>query len=370
MEHLRQPEFEKVYSRTTQQFRQMVETRPQYKKVAKDFPNPHTINVLEWMAMVVLIVLSVMTSYKVGAAAVPYGKNMMEALTAKQYVVGWVQDSFIFVSAVFFMLMATPALIYFKLLDRDPKVEKERIETQRRSKLSLDYLTPRLPSVMVYGIVIWLLLVSSHGLVLDVNDPIFSAARFFEVYLPVVIEVALAVLVGNILEKRKKFSDLIRANMRETNDRIDRELENYATDKRFLKMLYRNLREAFLQLERPSKDNNRRTYQPNLELENDAKLDSILIAQYKRLTGGDNFVAGVADEQQPRGLEPELPTVGKRVPPNGSANWTVAGLIHDLKLRGIGDTYTEAQLSADYAAGYGARAAWRGGAKNYAGSGT
>lgn len=315
-----------------------------------------------------LLVLTIMTSYKVGAAAVPFGHNMMEALTARQPIAEWVQNSFIMVSAIFFMMMATPALIYFKLLDRDAATIKERNETRMRKVWSLDYLTPRLPGAMVYGIVAWLLLVSSHGLVIDVNDPVFSAARFFEVYLPVFIEVALAVLVGNILEKRKAFSDLVRANIKETSDRIDAELESYASDPRYMKLMYRNLREFFLLMER--KDG-KQVVRPNAALEEDPQLDKYLVAEYKRLTGGEKFAAAVKDTTSEDRLLPIEPKgiAALRVPPNGATKWTVSTLLFDLKQRGLPAGYTEGQLREDYAPDHDARKAWRAGAKHYATSG-
>jgi hypothetical protein len=303
-----------------------------------------------------------MTSYKVAAAAVPFANDMMAALTAHQTITTNVINSFIVVCAVFFMLMATPALIYFKLLDHAPKIEAERRATVNKPKWSLAYLTPRLPAAMVYGIIIWLFLVSSHGLVFDTHDIIFTASRVFEVYLPVFIEVALAVLVGDILEKRKAFSDLVWANMAETNKRIDAELLNYSTDPRFLEMLYRSMREFFLQLERPDPEQRRRFTKPNIGLENDPSLDKILVAEYRRLTGGKNFSSMVlAPVDAPLQIVAET----RRVPPNGSKAWTVEALTFDLRQRGLTAAYGEAQLAKDYEDGYKARAAWRAGAKNF-----
>lgn len=311
--------------------------------------------------MMVLLVLGVMTSYKVAAAAVPFAQDLMTALSAKQYIAPPIVSSFIVVCAFFFMLMATPALIYFKLLDHEPKIIAERAATLHKAKWTLDYLTPRLPAAMVYGIIVWLFFVSSHGLVWVENDLIFSISRIFEVYLPVIIEVALAVLVGDILDKRKKFSDLVKANMLETNRRIDQDLANYATDQRFLKLLYRNLRELFLQLERPDPEGRRRLIKPNVGLEDDPALDNMLVTEYKRLTGGDNFANMILD---PSIALPAEITV-RRVPPNGSKDWTVATLSFDLKQRGLTSAYGEAQLGKDYEDGHKARAAWRAGAKNF-----
>lgn len=358
MEHLRANEFQRIQDVSYKQYKKQVGERPVYKDVAKSYPNPDSISILQWAAVLVLLVLTVHTSFKVGAAAVPYAQDLMRSLSANQQIDMWVQDSFIFVSAFLFMLLATPALIYFKLLDHDDRTQQDKIRTQRRPYYTLDFITPRLPATLVYGIIAWLFFVSSHGFTWDSNNLVQSIARALEVYLPVLVEVGLAWLVGDVIEKRRKFSSLVYANMKETNTRIDKELADYITDKRYLSILYQNLREAFLLLERRDRMGKQL---PNKQYEDDPKLDSMLLAEYRRFTQSDAFATVAA---LPPTVELPKPTVTtKRVPSSGK--WTKDTLTFDLRSRNVARPYGEKELANDYEAGYDARKAWRDGAKDF-----
>ena len=358
MEHLRANEFQRVQDLSYKQYKKLVGARPVYKEVAKTYPNPDAISILQWAAMVVLLVLTVHTSFKVGAAAVPYAQDLMRSLSSNQFIDVRVQDSFIFVSAVLFMMLATPALIYFKLLDHDERTQADKVRTQRRPFYTLDYITPRLPSALVYGIIAWLFFVSSHGFTFDSNDLVKSIARALEVYLPVLVEVGLAWLVGDVIEKRRKFSNLVHANLKETNARIDKELADYSTDKRYLSILYQNLREAFLLLER--RDRMGKSL-PNKQYEDDPKLDSMLLAEYRRFTQSDAFATVAA---LPATIELPKPTSStKRTPSSGK--WNKDTLTFDLRSRNVARPYGEKELARDYEAGYDARKAWRDGAKDF-----
>lgn len=334
--------------------------RPTFDAVKKNLPNPHTISALEWLAVVVLIVLTAFTSYKVGALAVPFATHTLETLTQHTPLADWVQTTFIGVTALLFMLLATPSVIYFKLLSHEPEVSAEKRETRQTKwymRWTLDYLTPRLPSLIVYISVGWLVYISSQ-----------LPGTAFEQYLPVVVEVGLAALVGNILRKRADFNKIVTDALFEKTEPYDTRLKSYETDGAYLRTLYQVMREEVSKLKRPE-PNGRGYGQVNawLEAADDQVVYRILSAEYRRLTSGDQFahavVAGTPETQEEN--EPEQNRIMLRKPPMGDQFWTPDTLAHDLRVRGLDPQagYTEEQLRNDYDSAYKPRSAWRGGAR-------
>lgn len=335
-------------------------TRPTFKEVRSTIPNQHSISALEWLAMVVLVVLTAFTSYKVGALAVPFAQHTLETLTGHTYLAEWVQVSFTLVTALLFMLLATPSVIYFKLLSHEPEVSNEKRDTKHTSwwmRWTLDYLTPRLPSLIVYISVGWLVYISSQ-----------LPGTPFEQYLPVVVEVGLAALVGNILEKRKNFNAVVSDALYERTQPYDAALKNFEKESSYLRILYQVMREDSAKIKRldPS---TRREEKVNawIEAADDDLVFRVLSAEYNRIMAGDNFadaiINGTSRTQQVD--EPVEIRSTLRVPPAGMKAWTPEALAHDLRVRGLDPAlgYNEDQLSKDYDKAYKPRSAWRGGAK-------
>lgn len=328
--------------------------RPDFKTVAADLPNRFAVTPLEWVAMLVLLVLTIYTSYKVGALAIPFAERLIGDLSGHTYISPLVGSSFKLVTAVLFMLLATPSLIYFKLLDKDPEVMKQKKETAHRGwlrRLSLDYITPRLPYMITYLSALWLIYVSTYG-----------GGSPFERFLPVIVEIGLAQLVGTIMQKRADYRNLVWSALADRVPSYETRKRNYELDPDYLKILYQTMRDAIIRVQRQGKF-------PNRELETiDGKvMDRILMDEYRRLTGGLYFAnqvtRGSEEVDYPQIPDPVIYTNGKRKPPHGDNKWTPETLVFDLRKRGVGTDYSEKQLSVDYAAGYGARSAWRNGAK-------
>lgn len=335
-------------------------TRPTFAEVKASLPNPHTISFLEILAVVVLIVLTAFTSYKVGALAIPFALQTLETLSQHTQLAKWVQDSFVIVTALLFMLLATPSVIYFKLLADEPEVTAEKKETAHTkwySRMSLHYLTPRLPSVVVYLSVLWLIVISNQ-----------LPGTPFEKFLPVVVEVALAALVGNILQKRKKFNEIVWDALREKTDPYDNRMKNFEQDSLYLRTLYQVMREEVSKIKRHDPKIKRdAAVNAWLEAADDQLVYRILSAEYRRLTSGDQFAHAVqagGAETQPETEADEIRST-LRKPPMGDAVWTPETLAHDLRVRGLDPAagYTEEQLRKDYDSAYKPRSAWRSGAR-------
>lgn len=345
MEHLKNSEWTTIQTKAKARFdRDVLGKAPKKREIQKSIPNRHTIDVLEYLAMLLLLVLTAFTSIKIGSLALPFAESTLQVLSQHTDIAPAVKSVFTAITAALFALLATPSLLYFKLLDQAPEVvaEKQATKNYRWSRrIQLDYITPRLPYIMVYASLAWLFYTSS----LIPADP-------FAQYLPVVAEIGLAALVGNILQKRKTFDNIVYDALEERTNAYDQRKSNYESDPAYLKLLYQIMREEFLHVKR-------RGDYPNLALENSPELDAALYAEYKRLTSGNAFAKKVVDPQTPTKSQESH----KRIPKDG-ANWTVESLARDLRSRGItaGSGYNERNLAADYDKAYHPRAAWRAGA--------
>ncbi len=339
--------------------RDVLGVRPTFNEVRSTMPNVHSISALEYLAMLVLIVLTLFTSYKVGALAVPFAQHTLETLTQHTALDQWVQVTFTIVTAFLFMLLATPSVIYFKLLSHEPEITIEKRDTKALhwySIFSLDYLTPRLPGMIVYFSIFWLVYISSQ-----------LPGTVFEQYLPVVVEVGLAALVGHILKKRKDFNDIVNDALAEKTKPYDLMWANYETEGAYLRILYQVMQEAVVKIKRldPAA---RREVQVNawLEAADESVVYRVLSAEYHRLNQGNSFAQDVISGEVATQAEPVADEIRtKRLPPAGLRAWTPETLCHDLRVRGIDPAagYNEDQLAKDYETAYKPRSAWRGGAK-------
>jgi hypothetical protein len=217
----------------------------------------------------------------------------------------------------------------------------------------LQYVSPRLYHWLTYLTALWLLYVSSIG-----------DGSFFERYLVVFAEVALAYLVANLLAKRSDWRATVTAAYTEQVATYDTRLEAHQTDKAYLQILYRELREELTYLKRQDGKKMRR---PNLGMETaDAALvEKVVLSEYTRMTGGQRFAEMLSTEAAAPVEVAE--GVSRRTPPTGDKEWVVDTLMQDFIIRGKrpDDHYTQKHLAQDYEPGYKARTAWRAGAQEY-----
>lgn len=350
--------------------------RPTKAAVAEDMPNPFKVTLLEWAAMLVLVMLTIVTSFKVGAVAVPFSEQMISGLADYVTVSPLVKGLFSFFTGALFIVMATPSLIYFKLLDEDPEIQAGKQATESYAiwrRLSLSYLTPRLPFLIVYGSMFWLFFVSSHGAAFAGRSWWMQIELGLERYLPVILEVGLAHLVGTVLLKRANFQDLLHLEWKKQVAPYDKAVKSQKDSADYLQLLFHTI------LEQMATTKRNRTL-PNIWMTTvpQETVRPIIVAEYKRLhSAGLDFAKEVGQEQQRRTIrvreleEPKPARIDertqRRIPPGGDQGWTVESLRHDFLVRGLtpDEDYTETLLQSEYAADYGARSAFRKGAKHY-----
>lgn len=345
----RQSEFDTIKAVTYSKYKKALGQAPTKKAIKKQLPNPFTINSLEWVAFILLIVLTLFTSIKMGLVALPFVDRMVVTLGQHAPIDPLLVVLFKVVAITLFIMLATPALIYFKLLSDEPNLRKRIDETayyEWYRKLSLSYITPRLPAILVYAVVAWLVFWSSQ-----------LSGTIFEQYLGVIAEVALAQLVGNILSKRAEFQRAVTLAWKQEYDAYQNRLTQYEQDREYLKTLYQVMREQFIHLTR-KEPGTKRSVQPNIWLlsAEDITVDRYLDAEYTRLTGGNEFATRVTSKVTDVSNKVTEATSEGIKPPDG-LGWTKEQLYTSIRSRGFA-TYSRKQLATDYAKGYGAYTLW------------
>lgn len=350
----RQSEFDTIKAVVHAKYKSLLGKAPSQKQIKKTLPNPFTVNALEVVAFVLLIVLTIFTSIKVGLVALPFVDNMVVTLSQHAPIDPNFTWWFKVVGIALFVMLATPGLIYFKLLSDEPSVVK-RIEATAYypylRRLSLSYITPRLPAILVYVTVAWMFFWSSQ-----------LPGTVFEQYLGVIAEVALAQLVGNILVKRAEFQRAVNLAWKYENDAYTQRLVGYESDKDYLRLLYQTMRERFIHLDR-KEVGTKKTVQPNLWLlqESDVVVDKYLETEYRRLTGGTEFANRIIRVTTPTDVV-ATSTEQRITPPDGVA-WTMEQLYDSIRSRGF-TSYTRTQLRNDYAPKFGTEQLWSNGLKD------
>jgi hypothetical protein len=324
-------------------------------------PNDNPINVLEWLAFFLLVAVGIFTGFKVVSLASPFAMSFFANANNKQLV-----DSFVLFTGVVFVLMSTTGLVYFKLQSEDEATLKAQkahpIKWRNGVPINIwqiPVFSPRLFPLLTYFVAAWLFVVSSvgHGTV-------------FEKYLPVVAELALTSLVADMLLKLRLRNIEINTVWRKRIEKYDDKLKALDYQPEYLTIVFQELREAVLGLERTDPKSRFRKWNPNswLEFTSGENMRKAILSEYNRLTAGLHFANDVLTEEVYTEDE-ETTHPGKRVPPANDKMWTVNNLRLDFKVRGLKPSlaYSEKDLAQDYMAGYGARTAWRKGAKLFFG---
>lgn len=342
---------------------------PTRAKVRETITNPYKVSLLDWISFAILIIIMVFTCGKVGLAALPFAQNLANALTHGQPVAPFILTGFSATAIVLYSLLATPALLYFQLLNSSSdEIHRQKQESTARLlrtrpinlfgvkinlyRVSLEYLAPRFPALLVYGTGLWLIVLSTYEFK--------SVFEIFAAYLPVAAEIAFAHLVGEIIRKRTEFSRVIDLKLEDMRNTYNERLLNFRNDEDFLTILYQVFRQRFFDIRR--KDERGRPTQPNKYLQNsNENVESILLDEYARLNAGRLFAERV--KVRTHVVEPEKVTpveATRRVPPNGAKSWNWTTLQQDLKLLNLDPhTIKETQISELYEPGYDARKAFR-----------
>ncbi len=403
---MQQKEWDKATRNALTRFtKEILGIRPTRGSASRNMYNSNPISILEWLGVMLLLAIGVVTAYKLIPIAFSFAASFYPA-TASSLVV----QSFGMSMAVVFILLSTSGLVYTKLMDEyDPEIMRQKVKHPRLKfsggirgaalfgllitalcvwALQLDiettgivaglsfivswylgglptnllqYGSPRLYGWLTYLIFIWLLFVSSRG-----------DGSFFERYLMVFAEFALTYLVANLIIKQADWQKLVTEAYTAQSTVYDSRLKAYQSDPDYLQILYRELREVLTYIERRGRDGagKLRKNRPNLFMETAEGeiVNTIIVTEYQRNTGGQRFSALVLNRESIQAKpQAQANATEKRIPPLGDKKWTVNSLTNDFIMRGLkpSDNYGRTGLTHDYQATFNARPAWHDGAKEY-----
>lgn len=335
--------------------------RPNRANIKQDISARFDINFLEWLSVLLLLVLTLHTTIKVSALSVPFSRSVLNYLTGNLPIDGWVQDLFTVATMLLFSLLATPGLIYFQLLRDEPEIRRQQQQTalptvrgswkatlgmrvkNSLSALSLDYLTPRLPTIIVWVITLWLIYVAGSG-----------DGSWYVKYIPVAVEIGLAHFVGTLIHRKQVYDNIVGQQLEAKLEPYDRAVREYRTNPEYLATLYLELRDWFIMRDRTLVDDR-------------SRLEELIRDTYKLYTSDRAFSDwALAPEEVPdvfaipQSAGANLPE--KRVPPMGAREWTAQTLYNDLLAWGAPREFNRNDLLRVYADGHKAAEAWRLGA--------
>jgi hypothetical protein len=306
---------------------------------------------MEWSGIIVLLAMLFYAWIKVQPSAELYsntffGENNQLALISTGIVFG---------------LMNTVMFIFSKLQTEDAEIVRKKEKYPVKFKLEkfwatnlwhIEVWSPRMYDFLVYLILVWQILIAIQG-IHNYNNPI----EVINAVLPVLVEISLAALVATVLLK-------IRTRIMQVTTALLAKKEEYRTryekrkdDPQWLVILFQELREYL------TKDNRW------MNTADASTILKVVASEYRRLNAGQAFAEELMGKQAVKEVQSKNSDETKRVPPNGDAEWTIETLRTDFMNREDlrpSDTYTEKRLREDYeTADYKARAAYRGGAKDY-----
>lgn len=329
--------------------------KPTRKSVAKRITDTFNVNVLEWIMMLLVFVIFIFVGHKGGINSLPYVHTLAERLSENNNVYDGVINSFLIFGIMIYSLLPSVAIIYFKILHDSMKDQRRQTYSRKLLRfIDLDWLTPRLPILIVYLGIGWLFQISWAG------------ERFFFLWLlPVMVEIAGAHLVAKIIVRYRQYREAVTANyvpqLKHWEDRV----ENYEEEKGFYQALY------YCMFDKLANKRVNRAY-PNRELFNDPnridEVNEIILSEFRRWNSGLNFANSALDlsEEVREEIKAEyvldLPRDrdGKFIPPEGAERWTEATLRDHLHKRGIKiSDVTQGSLDEDYASGTAYRVAYR-----------
>lgn len=343
--------------------------RPTYKTVKKTTPGLYYISSVVWLGFLVAFILVTYGSVKQGLSALPFATSMVAALAHNEGVSPEFLSAVKVLTVVTFVGFGGFSLIFFQILSYDPRVLADQRRTEKISHewsqtfkiwkweytlsidfkwLDLDYLTPRIPGIMVYLVTLWVIWTS-----------LSVPGNILERFLPVLGELGLVHLLTGVLDGLASNRQTIEYKLAPLQEAWDKRLESYNTDTTYYDELYPLIRYMLLTLKRDGKRVNQ-----HLEFLPDDGLDVIIDTELGRLSGNVGFsqraVKIINERNSVLMGETLAPVTLQRVPPNNKPQWTPQDLFNELKAMNVPADYNEAQLAKDFAPDYEARKAWRG----------
>lgn len=359
-------EWEAVERKAYEKYKERLGKRPTRKTVSREIINENRVNIVYKMAFVLLFAILVFQSIKIVYASEPLANLLVETLSHSEVHNEWALEVFKISTAVVAVLTGTVGLVFMEIFALNSATQARQRETKNKNKLSLEWIVPRLPNILVYLIMLYLFIISNVG-----NQTIVERLM---TNIIVLSELALAMPFGKILSRIENHREAVTQALYIAQKNFDTLYEQYATDPRYLRALLQVAREDFFTLGARG-----RNPSPNARFRDadTATVESIIADELQRVKGGNLFVSQVtgwlladhakrpivpseADASKPN----DSKALGQRTPPNGARQWATETLINDLIASNAPKDITEKYITSLYANGYNARKVWRKTAKN------
>lgn len=382
---MRQKEYQSVTAKTDKVYKaDVIGERPERDTVWKELHNPNSTTFIQKMAIVLLIFASVFSIFKSINPSIQFadgfsaiaGFNPTLHLMFK--IVTIVTNALIVSTGLVYTTMQATDPLTLEMINKHPmfKARAQSVAGMLKDKthqndsgirvftraISLEAISPRLWQVLTYLVMAWLFLISSHG---D-GDIVIK-------YLPVVMEIALAHLVVEILHNWKTHSANVDKVLTLQSKEWDTKFASRHRNPEYLPILFQNLREALALMKRKGKRVNAWLDSASVKDVNDS-----VLGEYMWQSAGLTFAEQVTNQGISKAEKSatitkasaqisEVTNTENRIPPNGDKRWTPETLVQDFHARNLDPTiaYNQSKLDKDYQKGFAVRVAYRNGASDY-----
>lgn len=227
-------EYTQLRDNTIQKYRQALGKRPTFRSVAPLVDGGVDWNILKIIAFTLLILVILFTGAKAALAAVPVAETMYDDLlhgSLGQYLLVVPKPLFVALMQMVFVLLSEAGLIYFVLLNKQIRFTMPKAHDNPFINIVINFILFRglytfLPLLMVWGTIIFVFQISSHG-----------EGTIIDKYLPLVMGIALAYVVEETISERNAHRALVFKRLKIEQDAYDHRFNNYEKDPLYLRML-------------------------------------------------------------------------------------------------------------------------------------
>jgi hypothetical protein len=353
---------------------------PSSKTVDKRHPNENPVTYIEWAFIFFALAIIGFAMTKIVPSAAQYAITFYDG-SATEGLPTIIRTVFIGFTVLVMSLLNSVGFLMFKRMTEEPEIIKKKRENPIKwtrgdffglriptNILAIEVWSPRIFDFLTYLVLVWQILIAIVG----IHD-YKQAIQWVNAILPVLSEIALATLLNNVLGKTQDRHLFVTKQLLPMTDEYERKYEKRHNDERYWLLVFQEMREKLVSI-------GYFWYRPNkwLELASDEVTRQVAESEFKRLElVGIEFAKGVfAIERMKQDVVDEIVSEDegaaelhnqRRIPPRKMSVWTIKTLTEDFMARNMSEDmeYTEKLLSADYLHGYGARSAWRQGAKAY-----
>lgn len=336
-----------------------LKARPTYRSQYRVTPGGIRWTGLTLIAAVLFLLVCLFSGQKASLHAVPVANAMYDALITGEdgkplelfsSILTPTRQTFVDTMRLMFIAMSELGIVYFALLAVKTAKAGGLITWRGSYSATAGYVLAELadtqrilsllPRLIFFGLIGYIVFISSAG-----GDRI----SLFDRFLPVLVGIGLTLFIEELFKKQSEHVAAVELALIEAQSIWDANKAAMPIDERYLMLVHDFIGEALLTITRQHPVTKKR-YQPNAALESAEDYESIILAEYKRITANVQFAkqvrATLAENQAEREDYGEL-----RTPPNGATEWTPETLWSDLMAINAPKPLQRAFIRKHYATG-------------------